>query len=200
VFVVSLIPGLVAYAAGAVLWHQLGAFALPLLPFALVGAFLAAVFMLRIVVPRPKAGTYAKPPFALRWQLALEAAGRRAGLHYLLRCFYSVRFLYLRALGGRIAFLANAALDAEMSGVSLLTIGAGLTLALFSSVSTYRIHGAGCVIAPVSIGESAFIGNSAVVGPGCTVGVESFVGVMNRLADGETVADGARIADYARPK
>lgn len=197
---VSLLPGVLAYGAVVLTWLALGVAALPLVPFVLLCVFISSVFVLRVVVPRPKPGTYSRTPFSLRWQLALEASAAKVGLFYLVRSFYTTRFLYMRALGATVAFNANNALDAEMSGVSLLTLGEGSIVALFSSVRTYRIEASGCTIAPVSIGAWAFVGNSARVGPGCSLGSHAFLGVMNELNDGESLADGERIADYVRAK
>lgn len=207
-FVVSLLPGacawgLVAVAAAAAWQRSAAALAavLVLTPASLALTFLVVTALVQVLLPRLRPGRFAPGGSAgfIAWSLhrGLEDGARRAGLFYLLRSFYLLRFLWARALGGRVALQVNASLDASWSGLPLIEVGRATTLGLGSSLCAWRVDDEAVTIGPIVVGAGVFIGADTTIGPGTSLGEGAWVGFGNALV-AEEVPAGTKIADRER--
>lgn len=207
-FIVSLLPGACAWGlvAGAVAgaWERSTAALAAVLvftPAVLALTFLLVTALVRVLLPRLRPGRFAPGVSAgfIAWSLqrGLEDGARRAGLFYLLRSFYLLRFLWARALGGRVALQVNASLDASWSGLPLIEVGPATTLGLGSSLCAARVDDEAVTIGPIVVGAGVFIGADTTIGPGTRLGEGTWVGFGNALVD-EDVPAGTKIADRER--
>ena len=167
-------------------------------PLALMAVFLSALFLLRLLIPRPRPGRH---PFALSrdvlgWylHLALSRAPKVSGLRYPLVALATTRWLMLRALGGRIAFTTNLSLEFTLVDLPLLEIGPGTTLGEHAYVGAHLFRGDLLILEPVRIGAGVFVGGRSTIGPGTVIDDGAWIGFGNNLAM-DHIPAGARLRD-----
>lgn len=186
----SLSPGLVAWSAFLYYvrsYWDASYFTLRMLlaPAVLATAFLIAVRLTRVLIPRVVPGVY---PIGtsrrfLGWYLTLclGHAVRIAGLQPFFFTFYLTKYLYWRAMGADIAYGVNSSIFVTLADYPLLTVGKGCTLGAHVLISGHTFVGNKVVLGRVDIGDNVFVGAYSVVGPSTTIGAGSWIGMGNRL-------------------
>jgi non-ribosomal peptide synthetase-like protein len=106
---------------------------------------------------------------------------------------------YLRLLGARVGARTTIA-TGLVTLPTLLSIGSDTAIGYGVSLRPWQVADGWVTVAPVTIGEGAFVGAGAVLEPGARVGRRSGLGEQSVLGEGEPVPAGARRAGSpARP-
>ncbi|MFJ5532895.1 Pls/PosA family non-ribosomal peptide synthetase, partial [Streptomyces sp. NPDC093261] len=105
----------------------------------------------------------------------------------------------LRLLGARVG--ARTTIATGMVPLpGLLTIGSDAAIGYGASLRSWQVADGWVTVAPITIGQGAFVGANAVLAPGARMGARSGLGEQSVLAPDEVVPDGARRAGSpARP-
>jgi hypothetical protein len=161
-------------------WNFQSASFLILTPVIAIGVFLPIVFLIRLSLPKLRAGIF---PIGFNsgfvaWycHLALSRAASVFGVRGLIQCTYLTRFFYWRALGARVSINVHSSFTIDLVDAPLISIGEGTTLADFVKVSAHTLTENRLYLAPVSIEKNSFISKS--------VGVDRF----NRLEKRRSVS------------
>lgn len=199
-FVYRFAPGLLSLAALLFLWRQHFSWALfAFSPFLFLGFFFLSLFLFRATLPRLKPGVHSEgsaPYVAWRLRQALEESADAFTLAPWIRSSYLFRYLWCRALGAKVDLTASAALDAKLSDLSLLRVGAGCTLGLGSELKAHALEGGRLRIGPVTLGRGVFVGTQSRIGPDVELGDGAWVGIGCHLANERRPA-GSRLEDYS---
>lgn len=100
---------------------------------------------------------------------------------------------YLRLLGARIGRRTTIA-TSTLSLPRLLDIGDDAAVGYGAALRPWHVEDGWVLVAPITIGERAFVGSKAVLEPGATLGAGAALGEQSTLAQGERVPDGERWA------
>jgi non-ribosomal peptide synthetase-like protein len=98
---------------------------------------------------------------------------------------------YLRMFGARIGRHATIA-TGVITMPSMVHIGRGASIGYGAVLRPWRVTAGWLVVAPITIGEYAFVGANAVLAPGSSVGPGAALGDQSVLSEGEAVPAGAR--------
>jgi carbonic anhydrase/acetyltransferase-like protein (isoleucine patch superfamily) len=168
---------------------------LPLGALLLVAGVALSAAVVRLLLPRLKAGRYPFPghPQAVVWGLhfALMRAVYLPGTRYLFFSFTTLRWLLLRALGARVAFHMQSASSIYPVDVPLLSVGPEAMLAANVMTSGHFIEQGTLSLGPVDIGRGAQLLEGVKVGPDVSIGEYASIGPECRIAPG------VRIGEYA---
>ncbi|MFI9646334.1 Pls/PosA family non-ribosomal peptide synthetase [Streptomyces sp. NPDC052040] len=105
----------------------------------------------------------------------------------------------LRLLGARVGARTTIA-TGLVPLPSLLTIGSDAAIGYGVSLRAWQVADGWVTVAPITIGEGAFVGAGAVLEPGARMGRRSGLGEQSALGVDEEIPDGARRAGSpARP-
>jgi carbonic anhydrase/acetyltransferase-like protein (isoleucine patch superfamily) len=168
---------------------------------AAVTAELVTVGLLRVVVPRPRAGNHliGKNWDYVRW--LSSAALAEVALHPVLRgpfwLFHFTRFLYLRALGADVSFRVGIPVDLTVRDPSLFAIAGGAQVEQ-GVVIENAVHATGRVrVDRVTIGGGCLVGAHTVLMPGTSLGHDARVSPGAYLGPDARVGVGAKIGERA---
>ena len=152
-------------------------------PFLGILTFLAAVSLLRIIIPKVKPGVYklGLNKGFLSWYIHLCIGGSPMyfGLHPFFNGFYTTKYLFWRIMGAKVAYGINSSVFANFRDYPLLTIKKGCTIGADCFVSAHTFVGNKLLLKPVEINENVFIGGFCKVGPGTKIGKNSWIGMSN---------------------
>ena len=172
------------------------------------------VMITRELVPNPPEGSLrvGKGVAYLKW-LILRSFGDVANCRLFAGPFgilHGTRFLYLRALGAKLAYNASIHPTVVISLPSLLAVDAGAQLEAGVKIENV-VHAMGRVrISPVTISAGALVGAHVTlmpgatlgpnvrVGPGAYVGPDTCVGVGVKIGEGTILAAGVDLGSYVR--
>lgn len=173
--------------------------ALLLFPVVLVGVFIAAVAVLRLMIPPLRPGKYPVGPnrdcLAWYFHLALGRAIRLGWLQDLIHAFFLSKFLYWRAMGARIPFGVQSSMQVVLADLSLITIGPGCRLGDRVEIFCHIAVGNEIIIGPVCIGRDTEIGARSIVGPYTQIGDGCRIGMGNLLSK-TRISDGTVIRNF----
>jgi non-ribosomal peptide synthetase-like protein len=96
---------------------------------------------------------------------------------------------YLRLLGAKVGARCQLA-SANLSLPSLLSIGDDVSIGYGAHVHSFRVMDNRVLIAPVALGEGAFVGANAVVEPGAELGADASLAEMSVAATGQRIPAG----------
>jgi hypothetical protein len=186
----SLTPVAIAWGAAILFAHYCSAQAwwagLLLFPLVLTGAFIAAVAVLRLMIPPLRPGKYPVGPnrdcLAWYFHLALGRAIRLGLLQDLIYAFFLSKFLYWRAMGARIPFGVQSSMHVGLADLSLITIGPGCRLGDRVEIFCHVAVGNEIIIGPVRIGRDTEIGARSLIGPYTHIGDNCSIGMGNLLS------------------
>ncbi|MGW2802546.1 Pls/PosA family non-ribosomal peptide synthetase [Streptomyces sp. NPDC001269] len=99
----------------------------------------------------------------------------------------------LRLLGARVGARTTIA-TGMVSLPALVTIGSDTAIGYGASLRAWQVADGWVTVAPITIGEAAFVGANAVLEPGARMGDRAALGEQSVLAPDEAVPDGARRA------
>ncbi|WP_406499735.1 amino acid adenylation domain-containing protein [Streptomyces sp. NBC_00846] len=100
---------------------------------------------------------------------------------------------YLRLLGARVG--ARTTIATGMIGLpALLTIGSDAAVGYAVSLRPWKVADGRVTVAPITVGERAFVGANAVLEPGARMGPDSGLGEQSVIGQDESMAAGARWA------
>lgn len=170
-----------------------------LFPFLLQFCFVVIIFGLRILLPRLEAGVYPvgfnRGFFAWYSHSMLTRSARCFGIHYLLHCTASFRFLYWRALGAKVPFNMSTSCKITIHDAPMIELSEGVTLAEDVTLSGHLVRGDKVLVAPVKIGKGVFVGRETYVGPRTRIGDQAWVG-MDNILSGDVVEPGQKVASH----
>lgn len=200
----ALTPGIVAWLAvvhyvryfWAHPWFSLAMLGAPLV---LVTSFLAAVGLLRCLIPPMKPGIYriglSKGFMAWFLTLCLGHAVRVSGLQPFFFTFYLTKYVYWRIMGAKIAYGVNSSIFANLADYPMIHIGRGSTLGAHVFLSGHTFVGDKVLLGKVVLGENVFLGFHVTVGPKTTIGSGSWIGMYNRLLH-DTLPENSRLENF----
>lgn len=152
------------------------------LPFGLVLApltWIASAALVLALLPKPRPGQHTMMKGASFWWWSLAFIARRwlelPPMGTLYRQSNVLRFLVLRAAGGKVAFRAQMSSDVNLLDPGLLTMGAGAMLGSQATIAGHFIVGDRLLLAPVVIEAGAQIALGVVIGPGAIVGERALI-------------------------
>ncbi|MFE7354972.1 Pls/PosA family non-ribosomal peptide synthetase [Streptomyces sp. NPDC057543] len=100
---------------------------------------------------------------------------------------------YLRLLGARVG--ARTTIATGLIGLpALLTIGSDAAVGYGVSLRPWKVADGRVTVAPITVGERAFVGANAVLEPGACMGPDSGLGEQSVIGQDESMAGGARWA------
>ncbi|MGW3497332.1 Pls/PosA family non-ribosomal peptide synthetase [Streptomyces sp. NPDC001020] len=106
---------------------------------------------------------------------------------------------YMRLLGARVGARITIA-TSMVSLPTLLSIGSDTAVGYGVSLRPWQVADGWVTVAPITIGERAYVGANAVLEPGARMGHRSGLGAQSVIGQGETIPAGARRAGSpARP-
>jgi acetyltransferase-like isoleucine patch superfamily enzyme len=156
-----------------------------------------AVFVLRLAVPRLRAGVYPHlgHPQSVAWayHFALQRVVNLPLWGPLILSFSFLRFFALRALGARVPYHMHTSSDAALLDASLLEVGRGAMFGGGSLVCGHFFDDERLILAPVKIGAGVQVLGGAIISPGATIGDHAVIGPTSRLFLRVTVGEGAHI-------
>lgn len=154
-------------------------------PLVLILSLISILFLFRLLLPRPRKGAYRltvnRGTLAWACHFQLNRAILLSGLRAWIFTSNVLRFLYLRAMGARIAFRINGSSGIDFVDLPLIEIGEGSTLAEGVVISCHSFTGETLIIDPVRVGKHVFLGMDVVLGPGTEIGDRSWIGTGNKM-------------------
>jgi acetyltransferase-like isoleucine patch superfamily enzyme len=178
--------GRLAAHAGLVATHPWWHWALlPLGALAFAAAMLATAFILRLLLPRVEPGRYPFPydRRSVTWLLhfSLQRLLYLPVWRHFLFAFSTLRWLLLRALGGRVAFDMDTSSDVLLLDPPLVTIQSGSMIGAGSSLSGHYIEQGMLLLGRVLVERGVQISSGVQIGPGTTIGEHATIGPDCRL-------------------
>jgi acetyltransferase-like isoleucine patch superfamily enzyme len=172
-------------------------FALPLLVLSFVLTFIALIALLGFIIPRPKPGKY---PFPFHWQTALwvlhfgiQRVAMLPTWRILIMSVVNLRYLFLRALGAKVAYNFFSSSDIALEDAYMLTIKRNALLGGGSEMAGHFIKDNYLILARSVLEENAELHSRVIVGPGCTIGKNATVGLSTVLGYNVQIGEGTRI-------
>ncbi len=201
----ALLYGPAAYLAFEV-WQRIAArtyWAIGIVPtfvtFAL--ALIAEVAILGALLPRLSPGRYRLMKHPIFYVWLIRSIFRRLlfapGLKWFLFASNTLRFLSLRALGGRVAYDANMSADVEILDPWLLTVERGVIIGARTMLASHYVERGELVLGPVVIGDGAFVASEILVGPSVTIGPGAVIKPRASISIGVTIGQDAQIGPGA---
>ena len=213
VIVTDLMGGLLAIAPGALGWatsfvalrstwgSDFAFFAVAVAtPLIAALTMIAVIAVTRLALPPMRKGVYRaglnRGMLAWYCAMALNRASKVSGLHSLIHSSNLLRFLHYRALGARIAYDVQMAIDVTLVDTPLIEIGSGAVIADEVTISCHTFVGDRLVLKPVKIGSGAFVGARTLIGPGAKLGPDAWIGAGNLVA-AALIEPGQKIPSFA---
>lgn len=160
-----------------------------------VAGIAATAGVVRLGLPRLQPGNWPFPasPQAFAWLLhfGLQRIVNLPLWQPSFFAFASLRWSLLRALGARVAFDVQTAVDLSVVDASMLEVGPGSMLAAGTLVSGHFVEHDRLLLAPVRIGAGVQLMGKVTLAPGCTVGDEAVVGPGTTLLPRVQLGEGA---------
>ncbi|TAL66111.1 MAG: hypothetical protein EPN84_00740 [Legionella sp.] len=160
---------------------------LPLAPFVLFASFITVIALIRMALPKLKAGRFKRElnKEMITWycHFALSRAAKIVGLTPLLQSFNITKFFYWRALGAKVSFRIMNSFDIDFVDCPLISIGKNVTIASLASISCHSDIGNYVFLAPVVIEDDVFIAMTVHIGPGTTIKKGAWIGYGNALVN-----------------
>ena len=202
--VAAALYGVAGYAgleSAAWLARNLGWWAVLLAVPVALGALVAQVGVLGLLLPRVKPGRYPLMKGAVFYGWLLRTVLRRVlfypPLKVLLFTSNVLRWATLRALGARVAFTANMSSDVDLLDPWLLRVGPGATIGAGCLVSGHYIKGGDLVLAGVEVGAGALLAVQVAVGPGASVGARAMLLGRCSIGPGAKLGEGCVVGAHA---
>lgn len=188
-----------AHARGG--WLGLGFSILPAyVLFVLTLVLLLAV--LRAVSPQVMPGTYAKfggsGYFALIWRAGLTSLIQTTPIAKTVNFLSVLRYAYYRGQGMRTHFENWLGTDAMIADPSLVTLGRGVSIGDLAALSCHLALPDKMLIAPIVVGDGAFIGAASKIGPGARIGARAMIGADAALGVNVVVGEDAYVEPFSR--
>ena len=170
-----------------------------LTPIIIIFTFILTCFIFQRLLPKMKPGLYKTDGNIniIVWHLnnALANALDNAGLKTPIYSFHLTKWLYWKAMGANIAFGTLSSSLIVIREYPLITIEKGVSLSGYNHISCHTFEGSRLLLAPINIGENAFIGMNTVIGPKSKIGKNAYIGVDNYIVF-DTVADDGRVENF----
>ncbi|MBK7963621.1 MAG: hypothetical protein IPK04_21950 [Bdellovibrionales bacterium] len=174
-----------------------------LFPLVLQFCFVSSIFLFRISLPKLKPGVYEtnfnKGFVAWYSHSMLTRSARCFGIHYLIHCTATMRWLYWRALGAKIPYDMSTSIKVTIHDAAVITILSGTTLSEDVNISGHLVRGDKILVAPVKIGKNVFIGRKTYIGPRTRIGDNAWIGMGNTLT-GAVITANQRVKSHERDK
>lgn len=174
-------------------------YSLPLIPILIGAVFISVIFLMRLLIPIPKAGRHkvGLNKSCVGWFLymALGRAVKISGIRPMLHSFYITRFLLYRALGVKMGYGANTSIEFVLVDLPLITIGKNCVIGEAVHISCHYFLEKNLILRPITIGDNVFIGGQCVVGPGSQIGEGSWIGWGNAI-NGDTLPPNTKIPNF----
>ncbi len=171
-----------------------------LLPILIQLNFILAIFIVRICLPKLKAGVYlvGNNKKFLTWYAhsMLTRSARCFGIHYLIHSTSIFRWLYWLALGAKIPYDMSTSYKITIHDAPLISIGKNTILAEDVEISAHLLRGDKILIAPVTIGSNVFIGRDSYIGPRTKIANNAWIGMKNSLSSA-TISENETIDSYS---
>ncbi len=168
-------------------------------PLVLSLLFILICFLFQRVLPKMKPGIY-RPGVskgAIVWHLnnSLAQGLEIASLKMLIFSNKTLKWLYFRAMGAKIAFGIFSSTLVTFREYPLITIGEGSSIGAYCHISCHNFQGEKILLAPIVIGKNVFIGMKTLIGPKTTIGDDVSIGGNNNLSF-DTVAPNTIIKNF----
>jgi len=191
------LPWLATLAALRALWDR--PLLWPVLVFVPVPTFLAGLFVIRLFVPKMKAGIHPlgfnRGFVAWYFNLLLARALDASGLAPIVYGSYLLKFLYWRISGAHIALRVNSSMRVSVGDFAMIHVGEGSTIADEAQLVGHSFVGSKLVVYPVEIGKNVFVGARSILGPKSVVGDGAWIGIGNVIYN-KTIEAGAKVANF----
>jgi acetyltransferase-like isoleucine patch superfamily enzyme len=199
--VITLLPGVFTFVLQYLIitwvyskFHSVIVASAPLLitPF----IFILFIYLIRISLPKVKAGRYKmdfnKGFIAWALNLALGRAVRVFQLQDFIYSSFTLKYLYWKAMGADIAFGVNSSMYVNLVDLPLIKVGKGSMLGDEVQIGCHLIQDNAIYLKEVTVGENTFIGINCKLGPGTKIGNNCLVGpwnffMRNRIKDDEKI-------------
>ena len=199
----SVIPGLIwtsVFLMGAYLIKTQMYWGIILLPMVTSLLYIALCFVIRLLIPKLKPGTYnlEKDSMVVVWfmHMSLSRSLNSTGLRAIIRSSNVLKYLYYRALGANIAYSANFSTDLDIVDPSLVTMEKNVMVGGRCIISCHLIYNNKLVLKPIVIKKEAFIQFNNTIAQGSVIGEAAIIGNGNLIFDIH-VPDQYRMANFA---
>jgi non-ribosomal peptide synthetase-like protein len=98
---------------------------------------------------------------------------------------------YLRLLGAKVGSRTTTA-TSVISLPAMVNIGTDASIGYRATLRPWRVEGGWVTVAPITVGQGAFVGANAVLEPGTSLGVRAALGEQSVLGEGESISVGDR--------
>lgn len=169
---------------------------LPAFGVGALGILLLEVALIHRVLPAVRPGIHPVPSRdAAAWlaRFWLQRAVFQSLWRELLMGSALLRWLTLRALGGRVALNANLSSDVLLSDTYLVRIGEGALIGTGALLTPHAFIGDRILLKPIHVDDGAQIFGHASIGPGCTIGPGATVGYRCSIGPDSTLEEGAHV-------
>jgi acetyltransferase-like isoleucine patch superfamily enzyme len=153
--------------------------------------FAGALGAVRLTLPRLEPGNYPFPghrqSMAWLFHFALQRLMNQRLWSTLILSFASLRWLLLRALGGKVAYGIQTSNDVLITDPSLLTVGEGSMLAAGTFVAGHLVENGRLSLAATVLGTGVQLMGQVTLAPGVEIGNDTVVGPGTKMLGGVRV-------------
>lgn len=154
-------------------------------PVIFVASFIAVVFAIRLLLPRLKAGSFPvgfhRGFIAWSMHVALNRSVEILAMRNFIFNFHTTKYLYWRALGGKISFRTTCSLTSDVCDLPLIQIDEDCTLTTGVLLSAHVFFADKLILEPIRLRRKVYVGMNTTVFCGCDIGEESYIGTNNAL-------------------
>jgi non-ribosomal peptide synthetase-like protein len=93
---------------------------------------------------------------------------------------------YLRLLGAKVGGRVTTA-TSVISLPAMVNIGTDASVGYGATLRPWRVEGGWVTVAPITVGQGAFVGANAVLEPGTSLGVRATLGEQSVLGEGDSI-------------
>ncbi len=162
-----------------------GVLLVPALAFVFLPIVFLSAAVLRLCFGRlvPGEYTFGKDAMAMRWGLyfALERVLNIGLWRELVFSVSALRWMHVRALGGRVAYDLTNASTLRLTDAALLTVERGAMLSAFNVIAGHSMEGTRLFLQGCTLGENVQLMEDVRMGPGTEIGANTVIGPESRL-------------------
>ena len=170
-----------------------------LLPLFSAVFYIFLVLLLRLALPKLKAGAYdlKKDPMVIYWYLhmSLNRSVKSVGLQPIIRSSNLLKYLHFKALGAKIAYSTNFSIDLELVDPSLITIEENVIIGGRCYMGCHVVFNNKLILGNIEIKKNSFISLENVIGQGTVVEENVVVGTCNYLYR-DHISKGTKIPNF----
>lgn len=177
-------------------WYLWG-FELPVLVLLTILLLLCEIALLRLLLPRLKAGYHEAPLskgfYLWTLHLSLNRLITLQPLQNIILYFAGLRWLAFRALGGRVAYASSISANVDFVDIPMIEIGAGSVVGAQTMLTGHFLNKKTLYLGQIKIGERVNIGGYCRISPGVEIGADSWIGAECILSPMVHVGTGCTI-------